>query len=240
MGQQYTSAIAIQYASQRPDMVSHLVLWSPVARAQESLNASPPLQAAYAAADKDWRTFCELFAQQATGWANADQARRFAAYLRDIGYTSEQHLRTIKQEYDVSECLERLTMPVLVMHRRESAFPAIEVVRRLAADTPGARLVLLEGSAVLPVYGDSQLVLRTIDAFLAEPDEARPAGLTEREIEILTLLAGGASNEQISRSLSISTRTVERHIGNIYVKIGAHNRAEATAYAFRHALVPSA
>jgi DNA-binding NarL/FixJ family response regulator len=80
-----------------------------------------------------------------------------------------------------------------------------------------------------------------MDAFLAEMDEpARPDGLTERELEILALLAGGASNERIARTLTISTRTVERHIGNIYIKIGAHNRAEATAYAFRHELVPPA
>jgi pimeloyl-ACP methyl ester carboxylesterase/DNA-binding CsgD family transcriptional regulator len=240
MGQGYTSAIAILYASQHPETVSHLVLWSPVAGAREYVEASPPLQAAYAAATKDWRTFTELFALQATGWEDADKARRFAAYLREVGYTSEEHLRTIAQNYDVSECLGQLTMPVLVMHRRESAFPVTEVVRKLATDTPTARFVLFEGSAILPIFGDSLLVLKTIDAFLAEPHEARPAGLTEREAEILTLLAGGASNEHISRTLSISTRTVERHIGNIYVKIGAHNRAEATAYAFRHALVPSA
>jgi pimeloyl-ACP methyl ester carboxylesterase/DNA-binding CsgD family transcriptional regulator len=239
MGQQYTAAMSILYASQHPENVSHLVLWSPVARAKESLEASPPLQAAYAAAAKDWRTFTELFAQQATGWADADQARRFAAYLRDVGYTSEQHSRTLPQMFDVSECLGRLTMPVLVMHRRESAFPAIEVVRSLAADTPTARLVLFEGSAILPVFGDSQAVLKAIDAFLSAPNEPRPGGLTDRELEILTLLASGRSNEGIARGLSISTRTVERHIGNIYLKISAHNRAEATAYAFRHDLIPA-
>jgi pimeloyl-ACP methyl ester carboxylesterase len=238
MGQQYTAAMAILYAAHHPEAVSHLVLWSPVARAQASLAASPPLQAAYAAGDKDWRTFTELFAQQATGWADADQARRFAAYLRDVGYTSEQHSRTLPQQYDVSDCLRRLTMPVLVMHRRESAFPAIDVVRSLAAETPTARFVLFEGSAILPVFGDSRAVLDTIDAFLSEANEPRPAGLTDREVEILSLLAGGSTNEQISRALSISTRTVERHIGNTYLKIGAHNRAEATAYAFRHSLAP--
>ena len=175
MGQQYTAAMAILYAAQYPETVSHLVLWSPVARAQASLQASPQLQAAYAAGTKDRRTFTELFA------------------------------RTLPQQYDVSDCLGRLTMPVLVMHRRESAFPTIDVVRSLAADTPTARFVLFEGSAILPVFGDSRAVLDTIDAFLSEPNEPRPAGLTDREVEILSLLAGGSSNEQISRALSIST-----------------------------------
>ena len=238
MGQGYTSAIAILYASQHPEKVSHLVLWSPVAGAQEYIEASPPLQAAYAAATKDWRTFTELFAQQATGWADADQARRFAAYLREVGYTSEEHLRTITQTYDVTANLGQLTMPVLVMHRREAAFPPVELVRRLAADTTSARFVLFEGSAILPIFGDSHAVLRAIDQFLSERNDPRPDGLTERELEILTLIAGGASNEEIARGLSISTRTVERHIGNTYLKIGAHNRAEATAYAFRQGIAP--
>jgi DNA-binding NarL/FixJ family response regulator len=60
--------------------------------------------------------------------------------------------------------------------------------------------------------------------------------LTAREVTILELLAGGGSNQEIADALSISTRTVERHIGNVYLKIGAHNRAEATAYAFRQGI----
>lgn len=236
MGQRYAAAIAILYASQHPEKVSHLVLWSPVPGGEESLDASPPQQAAYAAASKDWRTFTELFAQQATGWADADQARRYAAYLREIGYTSEEHRRTLSLQFDVSEYLGRLAMPVLVIHRRESAFPAIEVVRKLAASTAGARLVLLEGSAFVPSFGDSRAVLQAFDSFLAVPNEPRPAGLTERELEILTLLAKGSSNSEIANALSISTRTVDRHIANIYRKIGAHNRAEATAYAYQQGI----
>jgi DNA-binding NarL/FixJ family response regulator len=52
----------------------------------------------------------------------------------------------------------------------------------------------------------------------------------------LAVLANGASNDEIARALSISRRTVERHIGNIYLKIGAHNRAEATAYAYKRGI----
>lgn len=74
---------------------------------------------------------------------------------------------------------------------------------------------------------------------LAEAGEPlRPGGLTGCELEVLALLAGGRSNQRIARSLD-RTRTVERHIGNIYLKIGAHNRAEATAYAFRQGIVPT-
>jgi DNA-binding CsgD family transcriptional regulator/tetratricopeptide (TPR) repeat protein len=61
-----------------------------------------------------------------------------------------------------------------------------------------------------------------------------PDGLSAREIEILRLLAAGSSNQQIADILSISVRTVERHITNLYSKIGAHGRADATAYALRY------
>jgi predicted ATPase/DNA-binding CsgD family transcriptional regulator len=66
-----------------------------------------------------------------------------------------------------------------------------------------------------------------------------PAGLTPREIEVLRLIAAGRSNQEIANGLTLSVRTVERHISNIYEKIdvsGNTARAAATAYAFSHGL----
>jgi DNA-binding CsgD family transcriptional regulator len=72
-----------------------------------------------------------------------------------------------------------------------------------------------------------------------QPAGARPGGLTEREVEILRLLAEGTSSPVIADELVLSIHTVERHIANIYTKIGVHTRVEATAYAFRHDLLSS-
>jgi class 3 adenylate cyclase len=58
-----------------------------------------------------------------------------------------------------------------------------------------------------------------------------PAGLTRREVEVLRAIAAGKSSKEIGDQLFLSHRTVERHIANIYAKIGAHGRAEATAFA---------
>jgi len=76
---------------------------------------------------------------------------------------------------------------------------------------------------------------------IAEPPQrpiapAFPGNLSQREVEVLRLLAAGGSNHEIARALFLSPRTVQRHVANVYLKIGAHNRAEATAYALRHRL----
>ena len=63
-----------------------------------------------------------------------------------------------------------------------------------------------------------------------------PDGLTEREVAVLRLVTLGKSNSEISEDLALSIRTVERHISNIYGKIQARGRADATAYAFSHEL----
>jgi DNA-binding NarL/FixJ family response regulator len=73
-------------------------------------------------------------------------------------------------------------------------------------------------------------------ALLHAPRPRYPAGLTAREVAILRLLAAGQSNHAIARALFLSPRTVQRHVANAYLKIGAHNRADATAYALRHDL----
>ncbi len=63
-----------------------------------------------------------------------------------------------------------------------------------------------------------------------------PAGLTAREVEVLRLVSGGMTNHAIAESLSLSDKTIARHLGNIFTKIGVSSRAAATAYAYRHDL----
>jgi ATP/maltotriose-dependent transcriptional regulator MalT len=64
-----------------------------------------------------------------------------------------------------------------------------------------------------------------------------PDGLTGREVEVLRLIAAGRSNREIAEELTISLKTVARHISNIFAKTSAANRTEAAAYATRHKLV---
>jgi predicted ATPase/DNA-binding CsgD family transcriptional regulator len=64
-----------------------------------------------------------------------------------------------------------------------------------------------------------------------------PAGLTEREVEVLRLVTSGATNQQIAAVLHISVRTVNTHMTNILNKTGCENRTAASAFAIQHHLV---
>ena len=64
-----------------------------------------------------------------------------------------------------------------------------------------------------------------------------PAGLTEREVEVLRLLAGGMTNAQVAAALFVSPKTVGAHAEHIYRKIGVSTRAAATAWALGHDLI---
>ena len=80
------------------------------------------------------------------------------------------------------------------------------------------------------------------DLARAEADSAggrlhSPDGLTEREVQVLRLIASGKTNRAIATELVISEKTVARHVSNIFTKLGLSSRAATTAYAYEHGLV---
>ncbi|WP_052665711.1 HD domain-containing phosphohydrolase [Nitriliruptor alkaliphilus] len=87
---------------------------------------------------------------------------------------------------------------------------------------------------------DVDCVRAVIAAAGEQPTAARrswPAGLTDREVEVLRLVASGSSNRQIANELVISPRTAEHHVQHIYAKIGGSTRAAAAVFAMEHGLV---
>ena len=66
---------------------------------------------------------------------------------------------------------------------------------------------------------------------------AAPAGLTPREVEVLLLVARGASTRHVARELNITPKTAGNHIERIYAKIGASTRATATLFALQHGML---
>lgn len=69
------------------------------------------------------------------------------------------------------------------------------------------------------------------------PRTELPGGLTERQIDVLRLLAEGLSNKEIGRRLGISTRTAEHHVQDIYTRLGVTGRAPAALFAMEHHLL---
>ena len=61
-------------------------------------------------------------------------------------------------------------------------------------------------------------------------------GLTTREVQVLALVAAGQSNRAIAAGLFLSEKTVERHLSNIFAKLGVGSRTAAAAYAFEHGI----
>jgi DNA-binding CsgD family transcriptional regulator/predicted negative regulator of RcsB-dependent stress response len=103
-----------------------------------------------------------------------------------------------------------------------------------------ARLALTALST-LGAMADAEAAEKALKRLGAVPGRRTEGGavLTDREAEILRSIAQGLSNQEIASALFLSVRTVERHISNIYAKVGAHGkaaRAAATAYAHTHGL----
>ena len=63
------------------------------------------------------------------------------------------------------------------------------------------------------------------------------APLTAREVEVVCLVAEGKTNRAIAGELYLSEKTVDRHLSNVFAKLGVSSRAAATAYAYEHALL---
>jgi HD-GYP domain-containing protein (c-di-GMP phosphodiesterase class II) len=84
---------------------------------------------------------------------------------------------------------------------------------------------------------DANCVAAVLEAAGQHPPRlARPAGLTEREAEVVGLLARGLQTKQIAHALGISIKTADRHVQNAYAKIGVSTRAAATVFAMQHGL----
>jgi ATP/maltotriose-dependent transcriptional regulator MalT len=148
-------------------------------------------------------------------------------------------------------------------HARVALEDAVDLYAREGApfETGRARIelgrVLAASGAAEPALREWRSALTTFEAIGAQREAAiaadllsrtaevsstpaLPLGLSEREVEVLRLIAAGRSNREIAAELVLSVRTVERHVSNIYAKLGATGksaRAAATAHAFRAGLI---
>ena len=154
------------------------------------------------------------YVQGAVGLAGGDPGAALAALRR-----AAQAWDSLEAPYEVARARELAGLACRALGDEEGAALELEAARVTYAELRAAPdLVRLDG--LLPSTAAS-------DAH----------GLTPRELEVLRMLAEGRTNKAIAADLVVSVRTVDRHAGNIFTKLGVSSRAAATAYAHRHELV---
>ena len=126
-------------------------------------------------------------------------------------------------------------------YERALTLLALAELRAATGKQAAARDLLEEVSAICTPL-DAKPALARADA-LAErlsaakaPPAGYPAGLTAREVEVLRLVAQGLTNAEVAARLSLSPRTVDRHLNAIYTKAGLSSRSAATRFALEHQL----
>ncbi len=204
--------------------------------------------------------------QLALGWSGVNVGRSAAEHLRE-SVTSDVARAALAaaDDVDVTDLLPQVAAPTLVLHRRDISWLPTHVARDLASHIPDARLTLLDGESTAPYLGDTEAAAQAIEEFLDAEERtvdvrqevgvssvpsagvgaklersqsiACPDGLTGREVQVLRLVAGGRTSKEIATELVLSVRTIERHVENIYGKIDARNKADATAYALTRGIV---
>lgn len=236
------ATVALAYAAQFPQRVDRLIVWCGWARSEDLISSR--LRAWSGLIDQDWDLLAETCAQLVLGWSGGELGRLASEQLQaNISRDTMRVAIVALRKYDVTARLDSIAAPTLVMHRRGINWIPAEAAQRIASRISNSRLLVLDGESPAPFIGDMESAAQAMGQFLDAPSSQSgqiaepPGGLTQRELEVLRLIAGGQTNNEIAESLFLSVRTVERHIGNIYGKIDARGRADATAFAMTNHLI---
>ena len=240
--------VASLYAARHPERVERLVLYGAYAR---GVDLAPPVarETMLGIVEQHWglgsRVLADLFLPDAT----ADERAEFAEFQRRSA-SREVALASLRAvyEFDSTGHLGEVLAPTLVLHRRDDRAIPFALGKELAGRIRNARFVALEGDDHFPWRGDVDAVVRESLAFLGAPVErtsassaSRTSGaavrLTDREREVLRLVARGETDSEIATHLVLSAHTVHRHIANIRTKLGVPSRAAAAAWALRNELI---
>jgi DNA-binding CsgD family transcriptional regulator/pimeloyl-ACP methyl ester carboxylesterase len=244
LGYGHSGGAAIAVAARYPERVSHLILWCSYPRAAD-YGREQRVRTLQAVMDRDWEFWTRAEALRLSEYEGGETTDWFLRYLRE-SLTEEGAKGAMKElrKIDVTALMPKVQAPTLVMHRTGIAAITVEMAREIATTIPNARLMLVPGTWIAPYFGEgSDQIAPAIRSFVLETPGPSPSGrtphtthtaLTPRETDVLRLLAGGRTSREIADELSLSIRTVGRHITNIYAKIGARTRSDATAYAIRH------
>jgi pimeloyl-ACP methyl ester carboxylesterase/DNA-binding CsgD family transcriptional regulator len=243
LGASQGAAIALVYAARHPERVTRLVLYGAYARGRMFRGREERRrgEAMISAIEAGWTdanpTFRHLFSMLFLPHGTAEQMGWYdELQRRSASAETAVRLYEARSRIDVSDWAARVSTPTLVVHARDDRVVPVEEGRLLAAHIPGARLVLLDSANHILLSDEPAWheFAGELQAFLGTDRDRAPkliAPLSPRELDVLELVAAGLTNEAIAEGLCLSVRTVERHLSNIYVKLGVSGKAGRAAAA---------
>lgn len=238
LGVSQGAGVAIQYAVENPESVEKLVLVGSYAKGRMRKEMTAEQQAEVELLQSIVRVgwgksdpmFRQVFISMLAPGATEEQKDWFDELMR-VSTEPEMavRLRGAWAEIDVTDRLRDCLAPALVAHARGDAAIPFEEGRLVARGMPNARF--------LPLDSDNHVLLPDEPAwidFLTELRSFLGTGyalpqtieqLSPRELDVLRLVAGGLTNQAIAGRLYLSPRTVERHLSNIYLKLGLSGKS---------------
>jgi DNA-binding CsgD family transcriptional regulator len=240
--------VSIAYAHRHPERVSRLILHGSGAATLDGSPDSARLDDTFTRMiEVGWARpegrFRRVFTDMLMPGATAEQMTWVDALMRTTTSTENAvEFRRQRREVDVTDLLTDLDLPTMVVHARGDQMVDLTNGRLLAAGIPGARLVTLESDNHILLADEPAwpVFLREVTEFVAadrepvttpSPDAHALDALTAREREVLRLVAAGQDNRDVAAALSLSPRTVERHLQTIYRKLDLTGSAQRTAAA---------
>jgi pimeloyl-ACP methyl ester carboxylesterase/DNA-binding CsgD family transcriptional regulator len=236
--------VAITYVARHPERVDRLLFYGSYSSARSGLSAEQletedtfgqMIKVGWARPDSTFRrVFTSLMIPDAT-----EEQMRWLDDLQRVAVSATTAYLARQQRFDADadHLLGALQLPTLILHSLRDRMNDFQYGRHLASSIADARLVALDS--------DNHIVLEHESAWTVFVNEVREflnAGegtsdlddlLSPREREVLQLVATGRDNDEIAAALHLSNRTVERHLQNIYGKLGLRGRSARVAAAAR-------
>lgn len=241
---------ALEWVADHGENAARVVLWAAVPDGAAMLQTKRA-QAIAALMQVDEELGFRVLVHALGGWRTGLVPSWLCDMFREVyGICGLQ--RWLSQVSITAERLALITADTLIVQPSQASLIEVEGARQLTASMPNARMMQVDTESIVPYADDIEQATQAIlDALsqtwqrVSAPGEwaegvplnnTSESPLTIRERDVLRLIARGDSSKEIAAQLDISVNTVDRHISNIYRKLGVRGRAKAAAYAVKQGI----